>query len=161
MMAIYSHPRVEASTWHQFFHASYISQAKKKTISKWGGQTVFIEENGRFIGTPPSEAVKMFTQFARGSTLIPVSLTLPQGVHCLCAEGKDGKSYYVVNSTGSSLKFPASGVSKRNSLFADSVNATSILKYWSYGDKPGEVQEILPHDFNDAVLPPYSISVLK
>jgi len=162
IMAIYSHPRVECSTWHQFFHASLISKAKEKPISKWGGQTVFIDEGKRFIGTPASEGVKMFVAFARGSALEASGLELPKGVHCLCAVGADGaRSYYAVNSTQAAVPFPAKGVSKRLSLFGESPTANSILKYGTYGDKPGEVQELLPREFSDSVLPPYSINVLK
>ncbi len=162
MMAIYSHPRVEASTWHQFFHASYVSKSKSKPISKWGCQSLFIDEGGRVIGTPGSEGVKLFVQFARGATLEPVQLELPKGVHCLAARGKDGLlSYFVVNSTGSEFKFPASGVSKRKSIFTDNVAKTSILKYGSYGDQPGEVEEIVPREFDGATLPPFSINLLQ
>ena len=162
MMAIYSHPRVEGATLHPFMHASYVSKELGKPLSQWGGQTVFIDSDGkRFIGTPVSEAVKLFTRFARNASLTPDSVVLPKGIHCLCAEDKSGVRYFVVNSTPNAVKFPVNGVTGRLSLFADTVTSTSILKYESYGDKPGEVSEIVPRSFENTTLPPYSINIVK
>ena len=46
-------------------------------------------------------------------------------------------------------------------MFADNVALTSILKYWTYGDKPGEVREIVPKSFENTTLPPYSINIVE
>ncbi len=162
MMAIYSHPRVEGSTLHTFMHASYISRELGKPISKWGCQTIFIDASGkRFIGTPLSEAVKLFIQFTKDATLTPDNTALPGGIHCLRADSKHGVRYFVVNSTPNAFNFPVKGVTKRLSLFADYVTLTSILKYGTYGDKSGEVREIVPRSFENTTLPPYSINIVE
>jgi hypothetical protein len=161
MMSIYSHPRVEGATWHQFLHASTVSKERKSPLSRWGVQSIFITESGRYITTPPSEAVKMFIQFAKGAKLVPEKLSLPKGIHCLCANAENGKRHFVVNSTATEFVFPVKPIGKRSSLFADSVTATSIRKYGTYGDNEDEVKEIKPRDFNDFILPPYSISILR
>jgi len=162
MMAIYSHPRVEGSTLHTFMHASYVSRELGKPLSQWGCQTVFIDAVGkRFIGTPVSEAVKLFIQFTKDATLTPDSTILPSGIHCLRADSKSGVRYFVVNSTPNAFNFPAKGTARRLSLFADNVALTSILKYWTYGDKPGEVREIVPRSFENTTLPPYSINIVE
>ena len=162
MMAIYSHPRVFGSTLHTFLHASYICKAQKKPISRWGGQSVFIDADGkRFIGTPLSEAVKLFINFTKDAALTPGTPVLPEGVHCLKAKNNSEVRYFVVNSTPVAVKFPAQGEVDRLSLFADSVTDTSIRKYGSYGDRPGDVSEIVPRSFATATLPPYSVNLLK
>jgi len=162
-MAMYSHPRVVGATLHPFLHVSMVDRERKLPLSIWGGQTLFYTNDGRQITTPHLEAVKMFVQFARGATLMPASsdLHLPAGVNCICAQDKDGTKYFAVNSTASSVSFPVKNVTKRSSLFSKNVLGTSILKYGSYADKPGDVKEIVPQDFTDDILPPYSISILR
>jgi hypothetical protein len=103
----------------------------------------------------------MFTQFCSSGTLVPVTLDVPQGVHYLCNKDAGGQRYFVVNSTGSPVSLAIPGIVQRTSLFADRVEATSVIKHGTYGDEPGEVKEILPRKFGDAVGPPHSISVLK
>jgi hypothetical protein len=160
-MAMYSHPRVVGATLHPFLHVSMVHREKKMPLSMWGEQTLFYTKDGRQVTTPHLEAVKMFVQFARGATLVPGNLKLPAGVNCIYAQDKDGTKYFAVNSTASSVTFPAKNPTKRSSLFSKNVLDTSILKYGSYADQPGEVNEILPQEFTDNVLPPFSISILR
>ncbi len=159
-MAIYSHPRVDGGTLHPYLHASAFGAEENLPISKWGAQTLFFTKQGRRVGTPHLEAVKMFVKFASGSVLAPKELELPKGVNFLCARDAAGEKYFVVNSTASPAVFPAKGLTKRSSLFSKSVLDCSV-RYGSYGDKPGDVKEILPRDFEDCVLPPFSVSVLR
>ncbi|MDR3687998.1 MAG: hypothetical protein P4L46_01375, partial [Fimbriimonas sp.] len=160
-MAIFSHPRVQGSTWHQFFGASYVSREMKAPISKWGEQTLFAIPGHGFVTTPPLQAIQMLTAFGRSGTLVPKQWNVPKGVHYLCCHGPKGDSYFVVNSTAASVKLPLKSVSRRRSLFAPSVLATSIGIYGGYGTKPGEIHEILPKEYKDAVVPPYSVNVLE
>jgi hypothetical protein len=160
MMALYSHPRVVGATLHPFLHVSMVNRETRAPFSKWGGQTIFFTPEGRQITTPPLQAVKMFVQFARGATLVPVEMELPKGVHCLCAREQGGLRYFVVNSTSASVKFPRP-VSGRSSLFSRNVQDSSIVRYGSYGDMPGDIKEIVPQGFPDGVIPPYSINVLR
>jgi hypothetical protein len=160
MMTIYAHPRVAGSTWHQFFASSFVSRQKKMPISKWGEQTVYIGPQLGTVTTPPMQAIKMLTEFGLSGSLVPKTLAVPEGVHYLCCRGAKSDIYYVVNSTSLTVTLPVSKVVRRRSLFAPSVLATSILKYGSYGDAPGDVREILPREFKDGVLPPYSVSVI-
>lgn len=159
IMAIYSHPRVAGGTLHPFLHASYVNREKNKRISKWGCQTLFYTHDGKFFSTPHLEAVRLFVKFATGSKLLPENVKLPAGVQVLCAENNGGKKYFVVNSTGNPAKFPRD-ITKRTTIVSGSVTDTSV-KYNSYGDKPGDVKEILPLEFTDNTLPPYSISLLQ
>jgi hypothetical protein len=129
-------------------------------ISKWGEQTVYIGPQLGTVTTPPMQAIKMLTEFGRSGSLVPKTLAVPEGVHYLCCRGARTDIYYVVNSTSLTVTLPVSKVVRRRSLFAPSVLATSILKYGSYGDAPGDVREILPREFKDGVLPPYSVSVI-
>jgi hypothetical protein len=161
MMAIYSHPRVEGSTWHQFFHASYVSKAKQMPFSQWGEQTVYITDTDRIVLTPPSEAVQMFVAFARNTTLIPSQVDVPAGVHYLCADDTRGKRYFVINSTNRPVAFRATGVTRRTTLSAESPTANTILIYGKYGDTPGEINPIVPRDYQDMILPPYSVNIVR
>lgn len=161
MMAIYSHPRVEGGTWHQWIHRSYVSRSLDKPVSKWGNQTIYFTDTGKCFTTPPAQAVRMFTQFAHNSTLKPQQLDVPHGVHCIKAKDESGDKYFVVNSTANPVTFPVTGISKRESLYGDSLSANSILKYGSFAENASEVQEMVPRQFNDAVLPPYSINILR
>ncbi len=160
MMTIYSHPRVAGATLHPFTHASFFGRENNVPISLWGCQTLFFTEDGRQIGTPHLEAVKMFIAFTKEATLVPKKLELPHGVNVLCAADKDGEKYFVVNSTAATVPFPVKVITKRASLVSASVLDTSV-KYGSFGDKEGDIKEIKPMDFTDAVLPPYSINVLR
>lgn len=160
MMALYSHPRVEGGTLHPYMHASYIDKEKGVKASKWGCQSLFFTSGGKFISTPHLEAVKMFVKFAEGSTFEPLDIPLPEGIQCICASDKEGKKYFVVNSTGRPFAFPVKDISKRTSLFSKSVTDTAV-KYGSYCDSPGDILEIHQMDFNDSTVPPYSISILK
>ena len=103
----------------------------------------------------------MFRKFAGMGAPLSTALALPKGVHCLGCRTKTGETYYVVNSTASEVKMPVSGMVRRQSLFAPTVLAVSIKKYGSYGDEPGDIDEIVPRDFADAVLPPYSVSLVS
>jgi hypothetical protein len=161
MMAIYSHPRVQGSTWHQFFGSSFVSRERNMPISQWGEQTLYAVPNRGFVSTPPLQAMLMLTAFGRSGSLVPCKMDLPAGVHYLSVRTATGRSYFVVNSTSTSITLPIAGAVRRSSLFAPSVLATSIGKYGSYGDAPGDIHEILPQDFADAVLPPYSVNVIK
>ncbi len=161
MMAIYSHPRVVGTTWHQFFHASYVSKAAKMPFSRWGEQTVYLTDDNKSFTSPPAEAVKMFVAFARGASLITAKVVVPNGVHYLCSQTAGGKSYFVVNSTSKAVDFKAPGASKRLTLAGDSPTATSIIRYGGYGDTQGEINEIVPRSFESTVLPPYSVSMVR
>jgi hypothetical protein len=161
MMAIFSHPRVQGSTWHQFWGASFVSREKNMPISRWGEQTLYMIPGRGIVTTPPLQAMKMLTAFGRSGTLVPSKIDVPKGVHCLCCRTSGGYAYFVVNSTSASVKLPLNGAVSRKSLFAPTVLATSIGAYGGYGDKPGEIHEILPRDFKDAILPPYSVNVLE
>jgi len=160
MMAIYSHPRVQGSTWHQFWGSSFVSRERSMPISRWGEQTLFAVPGRGFVTTPPLQAMKMLTAFGRSGQLVPSMLDVPKGVHCLCCRTPAGYTYFVVNSTSSSVKLSVAGVVRRTSLFAPSVLATSIGRYGGYGDQAGEIHEILPRSFKDAILPPYSVNVV-
>ncbi len=162
MMAIYSHPRVEGGTIHTFLHASIFGRDIDRKISKWGAQSVFFSDKGVFVGTPVSESTKLFVSFATGATLVPMALEVPKGVNYLCAKDASGAMrYFAVNSTAASVKLPVEGVSKRLSLFSNSVTDCPILKYGSFGDMPGDIKEIVPREFSDNTLPAYSVSLLK
>jgi hypothetical protein len=160
MMALYSHPRTAGATLHPFLHASMVDAEQKVPLSKWGEQTLFFTRTGRQITTPPLEAVKMFIAFAADTTLVPTSIELPRGVNCLAAQDQKGLRYFVVNSTAFPVSFPAK-ISRRSSLFSKSVLDSSILAYGSYGEAPSDVREIVPLDFTDNVLPPFSVSILR
>jgi len=56
-----------------------------------------------------------------GATLVPGNLKLPAGVNCICAQDKDGTKYFAINSTASSITFPAKNLTKRSSLFSKNV----------------------------------------
>jgi len=161
MMAIYAHPRVEGSTWHQFFADSFVSREGKLPLSQWGEQTVYRVPGKGFISTPPAKAMEMFTRFGQLGNLAPTTFSVPKGVHLLCSKGPTGVFYFAVNSTSSEVKLPLSGVISRSSLFAPTVLATSIQRYGSYGDAPGDIKEILPQEFKDSTLPPYSINLIR
>jgi hypothetical protein len=161
MMAIYSHPRVEGSTWHQFFHASYVSKAKQMPFSEWGEQTVYLTDTDRVVLTPPAEAVMMFEGFAKNATLIPSKVDVPTGVHYLCASDTQGTRYFVINSTNQPVAFHAPGVARRTTLSAESPTANSIQVYGKYGDTPGEINPIVPHDYQTVTLPPYSVNIVR
>ena len=161
MMAILAHPRVQGSTWHQFFASSYVSPEKKTPISQWGEQTVYFVPKKGFVSTPPMQAMKMLTAFGRFGTLVPRKLDVPSGVHYLCCKGAKGDAYYVVNSTPNAVAIPITGPVHRRSLFAPTVAAISIGRYGSYGDAPGDIHEILAQDFKDATVPPFSVNVLE
>ena len=104
----------------------------------------------------------MFTTFASGAQLVPVKLDLPAGVHVLCAQDASGKrQYFAVNSTARAFVFPAPGVTRRLTLSAASPASTSIVTYGKYGDTPGEIQPIVLREFPDAILPPYSVNVVR
>ncbi len=45
-------------------------------------------------------------------------------------------------------------------IFCHSFDSVA-LKYWTYGDKPGEVREIVPRSFENTTLPPYSINIVE
>lgn len=159
-MAIFSHPRVQGSTWHQFFGASFVDRNQKLPISKWGEQTMVAIEGKGFVSTPPYQAMQMLTAFGQSGTLIPADWTVPKGVHYLCSHTKSGYNYFVVNSTAMPVALPLKGDVTRTSLFAPTVLATSIGKYGGYGDTPGEIHEILPKTFKDPVVPPYSVNLI-
>jgi hypothetical protein len=159
-MAIFSHPRMQGSTWHQF-GAPYVGSDRNMPIGKWGEQTGFMVKGRGFVTTPPLEAMRMLTEFGRAGKLVPCKLDVPEGVHYLKCQTSKGELYYVVNSTAKPFPFPLNGPVQRSSLFAPRVLATSILRYGSYGDKPGDVEEILPRPFHDNVLPPYSVNLLR
>jgi len=162
MMAVYSHPRVDGGTIHTFLHASLVSKAKSRPFSKWGCQCVFFKDDGTFIDTPVSHAAKLFISFASDSVLQPCALELPKGVNCLRAKDSSGRTlYFVVNSSSASAKLPVAGRVSRTTLKAGSVFDTSIAKYGSYGEEPGDLKDISPAEFSDPSLPPYSISLLK
>ena len=159
-MAIFSYPRMAGSTWHQY-GAPYVGRDHKMPIGKWGEQTAFMVNGHGFVTTPPLEAMRMLTEFGGAGKLIPCKLDIPEGVHYLkCKTGK-GNLYFVVNSTSKPFSFPVKGAVDRRSLFAPTVLATSILKYGSYGDQPGDVKEILPQEFHNAELPPYSVNLIR
>jgi hypothetical protein len=158
-MAIYSHPRVAAATFHPFLHRSRVSREDQARFSKWGGQSVFyMAKSKTYQSTPVWESLRLFREFAQGSKFLVESPAVPAGVHVIAATDAEGKKYYAVNSTAQAVTFPAE-VSKRRTLVAPSLEATSV-KYGSYGDAPGDITEIIPHDFADAVLPPYSVNML-
>ena len=162
MMAIYSHPRVDGACWHQFTHQSAFGRESKQVLKIYGVQSVYTGETGRVVTTPPAEAVKLFQRFANGTTLVKTALDLPHGVHALSARKADGTLWhYVVNSTASPYAFSAQGVTQRTTLSATAVTAVSILRYGGYGDTPGEIDEILPKEFADTVLPPFSVSLVQ
>ncbi|MBL8993268.1 MAG: hypothetical protein JNM63_08010, partial [Spirochaetia bacterium] len=162
IMAIYSHPRVEAGTFHPFIHSSRVSPSEKKPINAWGAQSVFyFTESRSYKATPVLEAERMFVNFARKATLLPEKINVPKGVQVIAASDEKGKKYFVVNGTRDSVRFPDSAVKTRVSLFTDKVASGAILRYGSYGDKDGDVSWIVPREFGDAVLPPYSVNVLK
>ena len=51
MMAIYAQPRVQGSTWHQFFASSFVDREKKLPISRWGERTVYAIPGRGFVST--------------------------------------------------------------------------------------------------------------
>lgn len=162
MMAIYSHPRVDGACWHQFTHQSSFGRESKQVLKIYGVQSVYTGETGRIVTTPPAEAVKLFVRFAKGNTLIQDKRTIPPGLHVLSARKPDGSTWqYVVNTTAGAITFPGKDVTKRTTLSAPSITAVSILKYGGYGDTPGEIAEILPKEFTDTVLPPFSVSIVQ
>lgn len=158
-MAIFSHPRMQGSTWHQY-GAPYAGRDRNIPVGKWGEQTAFMVAGRGIVTTPPLEAMRMLTEFGRAGKLVPCKLPVPEGVHYLKCHGAKGDLYYVVNSTAKPFLFPVKGHLERSSLFAGTVLATSILRYGSYGDKPGDIQEILPRKFHDNALPPYSVNLI-
>ncbi|MBI4976988.1 MAG: hypothetical protein HZC28_05865 [Spirochaetes bacterium] len=159
-MAIYSHPRVDAATFHPFIHKSRVSRKEGTPFSKWGGQSVFfMADSGTYRSTPVLEAMLLFRQFSAASTFLPSPMMLPRGVHVIAAEDAKGKKYFVVNSTAASVTFPLA-VMKRRTLTATSVEATSV-KYGTYGDAPGDITPIVPADYGDGVIPPYSVNMLR
>jgi hypothetical protein len=160
MMLLYSHPRVVGSTWHQFLHASYVSKSHNLPFSQWGEQTEFITDEDKYITTPPAEAVKMFIAFAKGATLMPITVSVPKRVHYLCADDARGKRYFVVNATNRPVTFRAAGATHRSTLCGGSPTATSILHYGKYG-APGDINPITPHAYPDPVLPAFSVSVVN
>ncbi|MEK6795679.1 MAG: hypothetical protein AABZ39_12940 [Spirochaetota bacterium] len=159
-MAIYTHPHVAAATFHPFLHRSRVSRKEGTSFSKWGGQSVyFMADSGTYQTTPVLEAMLMLRQFSAGSTFMPSSIALPKGVHVIAAEDAIGNKFFVVNSTAAQAVFPMP-VSKRRSLTAPSVSATSV-KYGSFGDVTGDIVPIAPRDHTDAVIPPYSVNMLR
>lgn len=79
--------------------------------------------------------------------------------YVIAAEDAKGKKYFAVNTTAASAAFPLP-VSKRRTLTAPSVSATSV-KYGSFGDAAGDIVPIIQRDFADAVIPPYSVNMLR
>ena len=162
MMAIYSHPRVDGACWHQFTHQSSFGRESKQVLKVYGVQSVYTEDTGRIVTTPPAEAVKLFQRFAKGNTLVQDAREGTSGLHVLSARKADGGIWhYAVNTTASPIAFPGTGVSKRTTLTAPSVTSVSILRFGGYGDTPGEIDEILPTDAADTVLPPFSVSLVQ
>lgn len=162
MMAIYSHPRVDGACWHQFTHQSSFGRASQQVLKVYGVQSVYTEDTGRIVTTPPAQAVKLFQRFAKGNTLVPLVRDIPAGLHLLSAKKPDGGIWhYVVNTTPGAIAFPGKGVSKRTTLTAPSVTSVSILRFGGYGDTPGEIAEILPAESADTVLPPFSVSLVQ
>ena len=162
MMAIYSHPRVEGACWHQFTHQSSFGRESKEVLKIYGVQSVYTGETGRIVTTPPAEAVKLFQQFALGNTLIPSTFARTPGLHVLSARKTDGSTWhFAVNTTASAIPFPGQGAAKRTTLAAPSLTSVSILRYGGFGDTPGEIDEILPKEFTDTVLPPFSVNIIQ
>jgi hypothetical protein len=164
MMAIAAHPRSDGGTLHQFMLWNDVSRQKEKAMNNRGGQVFFYNEDANYqtiVTSPVLQAVKLFTDFSLNKTLIPSNLDLPAGVHCLSADSEGTSRYFIVNGTSKAVPVNVPGDIRRVSLFADNVASGSILKYGGYGDKPGEIQEILPREFDDAILPPFSVNVLK
>ena len=159
-MAIYAHPRTAAAAFHPFMQNSRVSRAEKLPIPVWGDQSVFsLADRKQFQTTPVSEALILFREFASESTLVPGQSDVPAGAQVLSAVDKEGPKYFVVNSAAQGFRFPAA-ISKRRTLFAPSPESTSV-KYGSFGDRSGDVEGIVPHDFRDAKIPPYSVNLLR